>query len=78
MASNVTVETISIAPSQLRSWMEKVGAFGTDGGGRICENFERGKSDEVKDKINKTDSGFEYIKKESGKRRGRTALRRCC
>lgn len=66
MASNVTVETISIAPSQLKSSIEKSGLSVQTAADEFARILNV-KSDEVKDKINKTDSGFEYIKKKAEK-----------
>ena len=66
LASNVTVETISIAPSQLKSSIEKSGLSVQTAADEFARILNV-KSDEVKDKINKTDSGFEYIKKKAEK-----------
>lgn len=66
LASNVTVETISITPSNLRSSIEKAGMSVQT----VADEFARIlnlKSEEISGKINKTNSGFEYIKKKAEK-----------
>lgn len=66
LASNVTVETISITPVTLKSSIEKNGMSVNS----VADEFARVldlKSEDIAAKINRTDSGFEYIKKKTEK-----------